>query len=71
MAQAAIEIDGTAHVVGDANCQAGWCGDTTGYPRGCTCGGLVHANFGDENADGDYWLMLKCDHCGDDYKEVE
>lgn len=56
------------HTVGDADCQAGWCG-VHGYPKDCECGGLIHADFGDEDWDGDYWLYKKCDRCGDDYEE--
>lgn len=56
------------HRVGDAKCDEGWCGNS--YPRpheGCEAGpnGLVHADFGDENGDGDYWLYTKCDGCGE------
>jgi len=32
-----------------------------------TCGGDVHSHFGDENADGDYWLRYHCHTCGKDY----
>ena len=52
------------HTVGDPECGAGWCGGT-GYPAPCECGGLVHANFGDENTDGDYWIYRRCDRCGE------
>lgn len=55
---------GTLHAVGDFDCKQGWCGDSiNGYPRKCDCGGLVHAEFGDEDWDGDYWLITKCDTC--------
>ncbi len=27
--------------------------------------GLVHTEFGDENYDGDYWLLYECDECGE------
>ena len=50
------------HNVGDANCSAGWCGNE--FPKPCQCGGLIHANFGDENANCDYWLYERCDKCG-------
>jgi hypothetical protein len=57
------------HTVGDLDCTEGWCaGDSGYYPRPCdgdNCPGLVHAAFGDENADGDYWLFTKCDVCGE------
>ena len=53
-----------SHVVGDADCKSGWCGGISGYPKPCPCGGLIHADFGDENYDGDYWLHTKCDRCG-------
>jgi hypothetical protein len=55
------------HIVGNANCYDGWCGGS--YPRPCNstegCTGLIHAAFGDENSDGDYWLHTKCDVCGE------
>ena len=60
------EMLGYAHVRGDATCTAGWCG--TSYPKPCAvdgCTGLVHANFGDENSNGDYWLYTQCDVCGE------
>lgn len=57
------------HTVGDAECTVGWCGGISGYPENCEftegCNGLVHAEFGDENGDGDYWLYYKCDQCGE------
>lgn len=58
-----LEIE---HTVGDRECTDGWCGSE--YPKPCEepgCSGLVHANFGDENADGDYWVHTKCDVCGE------
>jgi len=53
------------HEVGNKDCIEGWCGGN--YPRKCEkCGkGLVHADFGDENFDGGYWLYTKCDVCGE------
>ena len=51
------------HAVGDRNCQQGWC-IAGGYPKPCSCGGLIHADFGDEDYDGNYWLYTKCDKCG-------
>jgi hypothetical protein len=57
-----------AHEIGNPNCDQGWCGDGTGYPVPCECGGFIHADFGDENADGDYWLYQRCDRCGGDYR---
>lgn len=56
------------HKIGDIHCQAGWCNDRTGYPRDCKCGGLIHADFGDENNDCEYWLYKKCDKCGENYE---
>jgi len=52
------------HVIGNNECDQGWC-SAKGYPTKCQCGGLIHANFGDENYDGDYWLYTKCDKCGE------
>jgi hypothetical protein len=44
------------HRVGDFGCKEGWCGGiVTRFPQPCErdgCGGLVHANFGDEEYDG-------------------
>jgi hypothetical protein len=56
-----FKIDISEHAVGDKECSGCW-GE---YPKPCSCGGLIHAEFGDENADGDYWLMYTCDKCGD------
>lgn len=52
------------HEIGNADCCEGWCDGST-YPKPCPCGGLIHADFGDENYDGDYWLHTKCDRCGE------
>jgi len=52
-------IDGNKHDIGDTECTACW----SSYPKLCECGGLIHAEFGDENWDG-YWLYYKCDKCG-------
>ncbi len=60
-------IDGSEHEIGDKECGVCW----SGYPKPCKCGGLIHAEFGDENYDGDYWLYYKCDLCGDDYEELD
>lgn len=68
MMKATIDVSGEGlyeHEVGDKDCCAGWCGRRTGYPRPCpSCGGLIHADFGDENFECDYWLYIKCDQCG-------
>ena len=56
------------HIVGNEDCQEGWCGVL--YPKKCVCGGLIHADFGEENYDGDYWLYEKCDRCGKEYENV-
>lgn len=56
------------HRVGDRDCQVGWCGGAQNYPQPCEnegCPGLVHAEFGDEDADCNYWLYTKCDVCGE------
>ena len=52
------------HEIGNEKCEVGWCGRTFGYPKRCECDGLIHAAFGDENRDCDYWLYTKCDKCG-------
>lgn len=57
------------HLTGDRRCSQGWCsGNLVNYPTGCEepgCHGLVHANFGDENIEGYYWLYTQCDVCGE------
>lgn len=53
-----------SHVIGNKKCNEGWCNKGSHYPIECECGGLIHADFGDENRDGDYWLYTKCDKCG-------
>jgi hypothetical protein len=63
---ATIDISGEGiwqHTVGDENCCQGWC-NTGGFPKPCPCGGLIHADFGDEDSDCNYWLYTKCDRCG-------
>lgn len=52
------------HIVGNEKCTEGWC-SSFDYPKKCGCGGLIHADFGDESADGDYWLYTMCDKCGE------
>lgn len=51
------------HAVGDPACSTCWNGP---WPCGGGCPGLVHTEFGDENADCDYWLYSRCDACGSD-----
>jgi len=58
------------HRVGNPDCNVEWCG-IDGYPKRCKCGGLIHADFGDENEDCEYWLYEKCDRCGGNFEEVE
>lgn len=56
------------HEVGNPDCKVGWCsGRGWAYPHrhGGGCAGLVHAEFGDEDYGGDYWLWTKCDGCGE------
>ena len=58
--------EGPVHIAGDPDCTGGWCDGGNGrYPKPCECGGLIHADWGDENWDGDYWLWTKCDVCGE------
>lgn len=52
-----------AHKIGDINCREGWCGPGDGFPKPCKCGGLIHADFGDEDMDCNYWLYERCDRC--------
>jgi len=54
------------HIVGNKDCDVEWC-NCHGFPKECECGGLIHADFGDENSDCDYWLYLKCDRCEYDF----
>jgi hypothetical protein len=58
-----VSFDGDEHETGNPDCKSGWC--NLGYPKPCECGGLIHADWGDENSDGDYWLYTKCDKCGE------
>lgn len=53
------------HEVGNHECEEGWCNDGDSYPIECSCGGLIHADFGDEDSDCNYWLYTKCDKCGE------
>ena len=49
------------HVVGAEECDACWSHPT---PHECgTEGCLEHSQFGDENADGDYWCYRLGDLC--------
>lgn len=56
-------IEYAVHEDGNKECKECW----PDYPKKCgECGeGLMHAEFGDENSDGDYWLATKCDKCGE------
>ena len=58
-----IDIDGGLHEIGNKDCQEGWC--STDYPKPCECGGLIHAEFGDEDFDCNFTLFTKCDKCGE------
>jgi hypothetical protein len=58
-----VSEDGDPHEVGNLGCQSGWCASYK-YPILCECGGLIHADFGDEDYDCNYWLYTKCDKCG-------
>ena len=62
--------DDYEHRIGDKECDEGWCNGYT-FPMPCQCGGLIHANFGDEDSDCNYWLYKACDKCGLDYEAVE
>lgn len=52
-------IDGSPHVRGSKSCGYCW----PNFPEPCKCGGLIHASFGDENDDCEYWLYYRCDKC--------
>jgi hypothetical protein len=63
-----IDVSGEGlykHIVGNENCTEGWCASLE-YPKKCKCGGLIHADFGDEDSDCNYWLYTKCDKCGEE-----
>jgi hypothetical protein len=58
-----VEYD---HSIGNEHCTAGWC-SCSDYPQPCideSCKGLIHADFGDEDSDCNYWLYTQCDTCG-------
>lgn len=66
MAHLTLGDSGDDHPVGDEDCPVCW----SGFPIECQregCSGLIHASFGDENADCEYWLYYGCDECGDEY----
>lgn len=50
------------HTIGDKECSGCW---STDRIEECECGGVVHNEFGDENYDCDYYLVYKCDKCGE------
>jgi len=58
--------DINCHTKNNKDCDECWCG----YPIECKCGGLIHAQFGDEMEDG-YYLEMSCDQCGEMYEELE
>ena len=62
-----VSFDGCVHEVGNKECKECW----DNYPITCNCGGLIHADFGDENSNGNYWLYYKCDLCGEESKPEE
>lgn len=57
---------GLVHTVGDGECPECWA-----TPVPCYCGGLIHSEFGDEDGDGNYYLLYLCDKCGHDWAEKE
>ena len=61
-----IIIDGNKHKIGDKDCSMGWC-SCIGWPHKCECGGLIHAEFGDEDMEGNYYLITVCDKCGEQF----
>lgn len=72
MSDNTIDVSGEGlyeHEVGNVFCKEGWC-DSMNFPtihekHEGGCKGLVHADFGDENGDGDYWIYTLCDKCGE------
>jgi len=59
------------HEIGNPDCQVNWCNGGFSWPKRCRCGGLIHADFNDETADGDYTLYEKCDSCGKDFMPMD
>ena len=59
----AVVLDGEEHrMVSTDECDTCW----QGYPHVHEdCGGLIHADFGDESWNGDYWLRTLCERCGE------
>jgi hypothetical protein len=52
------------HGIGDLRCRAGWCSSgQLGWPRACSCGGLLHADFDGEAPAGHCRLFVRCDRC--------
>lgn len=64
-ARPSVEIDGEVHLLDESGgCVECW----EGWPFRClNCGGLVHAQFGDEDGDCNYWLAKRCDGCGPEF----
>lgn len=54
-----VSYDSEPHTVGDTRCSDCWA-----RPKRCECGGLVHTEFGDYDANYSYWLYSRCDRCG-------
>ena len=52
------------HIIGDEKCRACWFKENGPCERP-GCPGRLHRAFGDENYEGDYWLVYKCDKCGE------
>jgi len=61
-----MKLDVYEHIIGDERCQECW----RDYPKKCKCGGLIHASFGDEDEDCEYWLYEMCDKCGENYNPL-
>jgi len=56
-------MESDMHNIGDPKCDGCW----KVWPRECECGGLVHAEFGEQLTYDSYSLVIQCDKCGNDY----
>ena len=41
------------------------------YPETCMCGGLIHAESGGPDADGNMWIRTRCDQCRRSQEDIE
>lgn len=56
------------HHINDRKCEECY---SFGYPKNCSCGGLVHCEFIRQSWDlKELDLTRRCDKCGDEFEEV-